>query len=118
MEEKELGQELGIIGQELGRLLDANDVAKILKISVKTVQKRVREGKLGCVQVTPKHRRFTRKQVQAFIEAQSTEVQIDRVTAKAVTSPQPKGGEEQRKAKSFEAQVTGSLVEELKALCR
>ena len=36
------------------RLLSARDVAEILGISVKTVNKLVREGKLGCVQVTSK----------------------------------------------------------------
>jgi hypothetical protein len=77
----------------LETLLDANDVAKIFKISVKTVHKRVREGKLGCVQVTPKDRRFTRKQVQAFVEAQSNEVRIDRSEEKPVKFQPPKGGE-------------------------
>jgi predicted site-specific integrase-resolvase len=61
MEEKEFVQGTGIIEQELETLLDAKDVARLLGISAKTVHKRVREGKLGCVQVTPKDRRFTKK---------------------------------------------------------
>ena len=64
------------------QLMDAQDVALILKIAKKTVHKLVREGKLGCVQVTEKDRRFTQKQVQAYIEAQSTEVRIDKKSAK------------------------------------
>ena len=52
MEEKELLQTKG--AEEIAPLLDAKDVARILKSSVKTVHKRVREGKLGCVQDKPK----------------------------------------------------------------
>ena len=81
MEEKELLQTKG--AEEIAPLLDAEDVARILKRSVKTVHKRVREGKLGCVQGSPKDRRFTREQVQAYIEAQSTEVRIDRCLGEA-----------------------------------
>ena len=76
MEERELLQTKG--AEEIAPLLDAEDVARILKSSVKTVHKRVREGKLQCVQGSPKDRKFTREQVQAYIEAQSTQVRIDR----------------------------------------
>jgi excisionase family DNA binding protein len=47
------------------RLLSPEDVAEILGISVKTVNKLAREGKLGCVQVTDRERRFTEEQVRA-----------------------------------------------------
>jgi len=40
-------------------LLDSRDVAAVLKVSPKTVHKLVREGKLPCVQVTTRERRFT-----------------------------------------------------------
>ncbi len=93
MEEKELLQGTGIIDEDLETLLDAKDVAKLFKISAKTVHKRVREGKLGCVQVTSKDRRFTRKQVQAFIEAQSTGVRVDKKDSKPIPSVSKKGGE-------------------------
>jgi predicted site-specific integrase-resolvase len=92
MEQKELIQRTGIIGEELKPLLDAEDVARILKSSVKTVHKRVREGKLGCVQASPKDRKFTRKQVQAFIEAQSTEVRFDRSPGEARKIPATERG--------------------------
>jgi len=92
MEEKELLENKG--AAEIAPLLDAEDVAKILKISVKTVHKRVREGKLGCVQGSPKDRKFTRKQVQAFIEAQSTEVRFDKKGSKPVPSAPKKGGDD------------------------
>ncbi|MGO9568110.1 MAG: helix-turn-helix domain-containing protein [Desulfomonilaceae bacterium] len=91
MEEKELLQNKG--AEEIAPLLDAKDVARILKRSVKTVHKRVREGKLGCVQVTPQDRRFTREQVQAFIEAQSTGVRVDKKGSKSVPSAPKKGGD-------------------------
>ena len=116
MERNELIQKKG--ADEIAPLLDAKDVAAILKSSVKTVHKRVREGKLACVQITAKDRRFTIEQVQTFIEAQSIEVQIDSSKVKPVKSQPPKGGEASCKAKSFEARATGSLVKELKALCR
>ncbi|MGO9120586.1 MAG: helix-turn-helix domain-containing protein [Desulfomonilaceae bacterium] len=91
MEEKELQQTKG--AEEIAPLLDAKDVARILKCSVKTVHKRVREGKLGCVQDNLKDRRFIGEQVQAYIEAQSTGVRVDRSKGKPVKSLPPKGGE-------------------------
>jgi excisionase family DNA binding protein len=100
------------------RLLSAKEVGEILGISVKTVNKLVRARKLGCVQVTAKERRFTEEQVRVYIEAQSKEVRVDTPRVRQVSSQPKKGGERDRKAKSFEAQVTGSLVQELKALCR
>jgi len=75
------------------QLMDAQDVALILKITPKTVHKLVRRGKLGCVQVTEKDRRFTREQVQAYIDAQSTEVRIDSQKPNRVRCLPPKGGE-------------------------
>jgi excisionase family DNA binding protein len=75
------------------RLLSAKDVGEILGISVKTVNKLVREAKLGCVQVTAKELRFTEEQVQAYIEAQSKEVRVDTRTRERVKSAPPEGGE-------------------------
>ncbi|MBI5249918.1 MAG: helix-turn-helix domain-containing protein [Desulfomonile tiedjei] len=77
------------------KLLSAKDVADILGISVKTVHKFVRDGKLGCVQVTAKERRFTEEQVRAYIEAQSRrpeEVRIDTTRTRRVSSEPEKGG--------------------------
>src|SRR5208283_5884659 len=75
------------------KLLRAKDVAEILGISVKTVNKLVREAKLGCVQVTAKERRFTDDQIREYIESRSTKVQIDSITSDRVKSQPPKGGE-------------------------
>jgi excisionase family DNA binding protein len=95
-------------GAAMPQLMNARDVALALKIAKKTVHKLVREGKLGCVQVTAKDRRFTREQVQAYIDSQSVEVRIDRKASKALSSPR-KGGE-----KSFGCSRT-SLREEMRS---
>jgi excisionase family DNA binding protein len=100
------------------RLLSPKEVAEILGISVKTVHKLVREQKLACVQVTAKERRFTEEQVKAYIGSRTKIIRVDRERGQSVSSAPKKGGERGCKAKSFETQVTGSLVEELKALCR
>jgi excisionase family DNA binding protein len=75
------------------KLLSAKDVAEILGISVKTVNKLVRDAKLGCVQVTAKERRFTEEQIREYIESRSSKVQIDRTKPDRVKSAAPKGGE-------------------------
>ncbi len=75
------------------RLLNPKEVAEILRISVKTVNKLVRDKKLACVQVTAKERRFTEKQVRDYIESRSSKVQIDRRIPNRVKSATPKGGE-------------------------
>ena len=55
------GEEIEIGRQDLPKLLSPRDVAQLLGISVKTVHKLVRDGKLGCVQVTARDRRFCRE---------------------------------------------------------
>jgi excisionase family DNA binding protein len=75
------------------RLLSARDVGEILGISVKTVNKLVREGKLGCVQVTTKERRFSEEQMREYIESRSSKLQFDRTIPDRVKSAAPKGGE-------------------------
>jgi excisionase family DNA binding protein len=92
MEGKESNSSQG----QLRSLMTAKDVAEILGISAKTVNKLVREAKLGCVQVTTKERRFTEEQVQTYIEAQSKrpeEVRIDTPRMPHVSSSPKKGGE-------------------------
>ncbi len=74
------------------RLLTAKDVAEVLGVSAKTVHKLVREGKLGCVQVTAKERRFTEEQVRQYIESCTIERPIDSKGPRPVNFPR-KGGE-------------------------
>jgi len=71
-------------GAAMPQLIDAQDVALIPKIAKKTVHKLVREGKLGCVQVTEKDRRFTRDQVRDFIDSQSVYAPSDGKSENAV----------------------------------
>ncbi|MBI5249461.1 MAG: helix-turn-helix domain-containing protein [Desulfomonile tiedjei] len=80
----------------ISKLLSVRDVAEILGISAKTVNKLVREGKLGCVQVTSKERRFSERQIQVYIEAQSNEpegLRVDMPQVRQVSSNLKKGGE-------------------------
>jgi excisionase family DNA binding protein len=93
---------------QIRKLLTAKDVAEILGIAAKTVNKLVREGKLGCVQVTAKERRFTEDQIQEYIESRSSKVQFDRRTHDRVKSAAPKGGE---KSLGFSRR---SLIEEMR----
>ena len=90
---KETGKENDQERIFMQKLLSAKDVAEILGISVKTVNKLVREAKLGCVQVTAKERRFTGEQIREYIESRSSKVQIDRTKPERVKSAAPKGGE-------------------------
>lgn len=78
------------------RLMTSTDVGEILGISTKTVHKLVREGRLGCVQVTAKERRFTEGQIKAYIEAQSQGPRVEHVDmprVRQVSSALKKGGE-------------------------
>lgn len=77
----------------LPSLYTAEDVAATLGISVKTVHKLVREGKLECVQVTSRERRFTPEQVQEFIHSKTISKRVDRKAALPVSSRPRKGGE-------------------------
>jgi excisionase family DNA binding protein len=78
---------------ELPILYKATDVARILGIAVKTVNKLVREGKLGCVQITARDRRFSQKHIQQYIEARSKTVCVDTPRVRQVSSQPKKGGE-------------------------
>ena len=80
------------IGTETPPLMNAKQVATILKISSRTVQKLVRERKLACVQVTARERRFTAEQVQQYIESQSTGIRVDKDAARPVKYSPKKGG--------------------------
>lgn len=92
-------------------LLKADDVAKILGVSQKTVHKLARESKLESVRVTSRDRRFTREQIQMYIERQSNHV-IDNNSKHRLPSA-PKGG-----MKSSGVERQGLLKTEIKALCR
>jgi hypothetical protein len=68
----------------------------------------VRLGRLECVQVTAKKRRFTQEQVQAFIDTQTKPVfkPVDSKSRRVLPSPKPitvKGGGNQ--AEGFSAKA-------------
>jgi excisionase family DNA binding protein len=96
------GREIETGRQDLPQLLYPRDVAQVLGISVKTIHKLVRDGKLGCVQVTTKDRRFTQDQVQHYIESCTTNapakidrepsVRVDMPRVRQVSTPHKKGG--------------------------
>lgn len=52
-------------------LLEIEDVSRLLGIKPKGIHELVRRGLLGCVQVTPKVRKFTEEQVQEFISSRT-----------------------------------------------
>jgi excisionase family DNA binding protein len=83
-------------------LLRAQQLAQVIGVSVKTVSKLVRDGKLACVQVTGRERRFTPEQVQEFIQGQSIPTRVYRRTSLRLSSPPKKGG-----AKSVGVSGTG-----------
>ncbi len=73
-------------------LMNAEQVADVLGIAIKTVHKLVRERKLACVQVTARERRFTPAQIEEYVELRSIETNIDKKTSRPVSSPPKKGG--------------------------
>jgi excisionase family DNA binding protein len=93
-------------------LLDAQEVALILGISVKTIHKLVREGSLPCVQVTARERRFSLEQIQQYIESQSTNIRVDKKDPRPVSSRPKKGG-----AKSSGVLSRQALLQEMRK-CR
>lgn len=95
MSDEEAGKRNDKDGIPISKLLGVREVAEILRISAKTVNKLARDGKLGFVQVTGKERRFTEEQIRAYIEAQShmpTSVRVDTSRVRRVSSPPKKGG--------------------------
>ncbi len=93
-------------------LWTVSDVALFLDVSTKTIHKLVREGKLACVQVTARERRFTHEQVEDYVRSQTTSVRVDRTPRSPVKSALKKGG-----AKSIGVSGTG-LTKEIRSLCR
>jgi excisionase family DNA binding protein len=77
----------------IDRLLTVATVAVILNLSPKTINKLAREGKLACVQVTSRDRRFTHEQVQEYIRSRSTSVRVDKKEPRPVSSAPKKGGD-------------------------
>src|SRR5208283_236287 len=109
---RELQQRQEVGAPELQVLWRVSDVARILALSSKSVHKLVRKGKLPCVQVTTRERRFTPEQVEQYIESQSTDIRVDKKAASPVSSRPKKGG-----AKSSGVLSRQALLEEMRK-CR
>lgn len=79
-------------------LLTAQQVADSLKVQARTVHRLVREGKIACVQLSPRERRFLPEQIEAFVRSRiiPTPKPIDKSTPPRVLSPPKiqKGGDE------------------------
>jgi len=112
MRNGEMKRAVGQDIHEMMLLLDSRDVAVVLKVSPKTVHKLAREGKLACVQVTSRERRFTHEQVQEYIRSQSTPIRVDKRYSRHVKSAPKKGG-----AKPA-GDIGTDLVKEIRSLCR
>ena len=61
-------------------LLTVHEASAFLQITPRTIHRLVREGLLGCVQITSRERCFTARQLDAYIEAQTipAKIAIDR----------------------------------------
>jgi len=95
-------------------LLTPQQAADYLGIKLKTVHQLVRQGKLACVQVTPRDRKFTEAQLQEFVASRTIPMPnpLDKKTAPTVRYRPEKGG-----AKSVE-DIGADLGREIRALCR
>jgi excisionase family DNA binding protein len=98
-------------------LLTIGDASAFLKLKPRTLYKLVREGRLGCIQVTAKERRFTRDQLAAYVEAQTItpKIPIDRKPSNPLPSSMT-GGERRKRVKRVSGQV--SIRKEIMQLCQ
>jgi excisionase family DNA binding protein len=78
---------------DVQKLLSTEEAARTLCCTVKTIHKKVREGELGCVQLSEKKRMFKPEQLQSFIDSKTVEPVIDRKNSVRVSSEPKKGGE-------------------------
>ncbi len=95
-------------------LLSPNEVAEYLGVRLKTVHEYVRRGELGCIEVSPRDRRFTEDQLQEFIKRKTKppKKRIDNGPSKSVIYSR-KGG-----VKQVEDSGTSLTTREIRKLCR
>lgn len=102
---------------ENAKLLTVTEASEFLSIRPRTIHKLVRDGKLGCVQVTPKERRFTSEQLAAYVEGQTiAPKEIDRKLGNPLPS-KTKGGEKRRERVTRVSERV-SVREEIRKLCQ
>ncbi len=51
------------------KLYSVGEVSELLKISERAVHSLVRQGKLGCIEITNRRRRFTEEHIREFLAA-------------------------------------------------
>jgi len=97
-------------------LLTVEQTAEHLGIKVKTVHQFVREGRLACIQVTAKGRKFTEAQIQEFIESRTTPMPkfLDRKSPDRLPSP-PKRGGDYRKSTAVSLSERAKMREEARS---
>ncbi len=95
------------------KLITPKAAAEMLNISVKTLQKLCREGKLGFVQVDGKRRMFTVEHLQRYVESRTVEPRLAKSAPGRVSSPVKRGGDE--RAKKSLRTSRASLREEMKS---
>lgn len=88
----------GTQADDMEPLLTPEQVADLLGVRVKTLHRFVREGKIACVQVSARDRKFTEEQIKQFVRSRTIEPpkSIDNSEADRIPfRPKPfKGGEE------------------------
>jgi excisionase family DNA binding protein len=97
-------------------LLTAEQVAEHLGVKPKTVHQLVREGKLACIQVTARDRKFTETQIEAFIASRTIHMPkiVDRNSPHKLPSPTRKGGV-QRKSTGDSLSERRKMKEDLRS---
>jgi excisionase family DNA binding protein len=100
-------------------LLTIDEACAFLRLKPRTLHKLVRLGRLGCVQVTQKERRFTREQLDAYVVAQTIAPKnvIDRKTETSLPL-KTKGGENRRERRVTRVSEPVSIREEIRRLCQ
>ena len=95
------------------RLLTAMEAASRLRMKVKKIHSLVRLGKLACIQISPKDRKFTEAQLHEFIEMNTVPNRkpIDSIGSGRIPYPK-KGGS---KSKSVEDSARAQLKEEMRS---
>jgi excisionase family DNA binding protein len=78
----------------LPSLLTTQAVAEYLGVKTKTTHQLVREGKLSCIQLSPKDRKFTEDQLKAYLDSRTVAAPklIDKKASKTLPL-KLKGGE-------------------------
>jgi excisionase family DNA binding protein len=92
-------------------LKTAQEAARILSISTKTVHALCRRGLLSFVQINGKERRFTDQQIQEYVESRTVPRRVDKNHSGRISSPplRDKGGDSEVPGGSVRAHLREEL---------